>query len=100
MAHAIKINPTITTTHTIEETEDTYAAKTCCLRCGGFLVDEQCMDFLETHGKSWFWATRCIQCGDLVDDLTLRNRAKQVPAEVIDSADPFEMIQNAMEHAA
>lgn len=95
MANAIKADSAITT-HTIK---GTYSPKNCCLRCGGFLVAEQCVDFYETQHHSWFWATRCIQCGDLVDEVTLRNRAKRLPIHVMDTADPLETIP-AIEQAA
>src|SRR5690349_13530228 len=97
MANTIELGSTITTTPVIK---GTHLPKTSCFRCGGFLVKEQCMDSLETHGNSWFWATRCIQCGDVVDEVTLRNRAKSLPIQVIDTVDPYEIIQIAMEHAA
>lgn len=49
--------------------------KTCaCLRCGGFLVDERCMDVGESLGGYWFMAMRCVQCGDIIDEVILRNR--------------------------
>ncbi|MGC4098943.1 MAG: hypothetical protein QM706_17680 [Nitrospira sp.] len=95
MANAIKLDSAITT-HTIKET---YSRTSCCLRCGGFLVAEQCVDFYETQHHSLFWATRCIQCGDLVDEVTLRNRAKRLPTQVIDT-DPVEIIKSALERAA
>ena len=45
-----------------------------CARCGGFLVDERCMDIGESLGGYWFMALRCIQCGDIIDEVILRNR--------------------------
>lgn len=45
-----------------------------CLRCGGFLVDERCMDIGESLGGYWFMAMRCVQCGDIIDEVILRNR--------------------------
>jgi hypothetical protein len=49
-----------------------------CRRCGGFLVDEHCMDvdlaIGETRQGNKFWAMRCVQCGDLIDETILRNR--------------------------
>jgi len=47
-----------------------------CRRCGGFLVNEHCMDLDigEGRGKQRFWAMRCIQCGDMIDEIILRNR--------------------------
>ena len=45
-----------------------------CWRCGGLLVDEHCMDLdIGLIGKG-YWARRCIQCGDMVDETILRNR--------------------------
>ena len=46
----------------------------CCVRCGGLLVDERCMDIGESLGGYWFMAMRCVQCGDLIDEVILRNR--------------------------
>lgn len=52
---------------------------TCrCLRCGGFLVDERCMDIGESLGGYWFMAMRCVQCGDITDEVILRNRSAQL----------------------
>ena len=49
--------------------------ETCrCLRCGGCLVDERCMDIGESLGGYWFMAMRCVQCGDIIDEVILRNR--------------------------
>ncbi len=45
-----------------------------CIRCGGFLVDERCMDIGESLGGYWFMAMRCVQCGDIIDEVILRNR--------------------------
>lgn len=45
-----------------------------CRRCGGMLVEEHCMDFdIGIIGKG-YWAKRCIQCGDMIDETILRNR--------------------------
>jgi hypothetical protein len=46
----------------------------CCSRCGGLMVEERCMDIGESLGGYWFMAMRCVQCGDLVDEVILRNR--------------------------
>jgi len=40
-----------------------------CLRCGGFMVDEPCFGFV---------ARRCVQCGDLVDPVIVRNRQNRL----------------------
>ena len=45
-----------------------------CPRCGGLMVPEQCFDLRDDTGHLDFLARRCVQCGDLVDPLILRNR--------------------------
>lgn len=45
-----------------------------CSRCGGLMVTEQCVDLRDDTGQLDFLARRCVQCGDLVDPLILRNR--------------------------
>ena len=45
-----------------------------CSRCGGLMVTEQCFDLRDDTGHIDFLARRCVQCGDLVDPLILRNR--------------------------
>lgn len=96
MAQAFNIDRSLPTTPAAKETR---MSESCCHRCGGFLVKERCIDYLEGQCNYAFWANRCIQCGDLVDEVTLRNRAKRLPTQVIDTADPLGIIQ-AMEQAA
>lgn len=46
-----------------------------CRRCGGMLVKDHCMDMdlgLTERGQ---WSTRCIQCGEMMDETILRNRS-------------------------
>jgi len=45
-----------------------------CGRCGGLLVDEHCMDMDIGEIGRGYWAKRCIQCGDMIDETILRNR--------------------------
>ncbi len=47
-----------------------------CRRCGGFLVDDHCMDLDLGEDRAGYrsWAMRCVQCGDLIDETILRNR--------------------------
>ncbi|MBS0170707.1 MAG: hypothetical protein JSR62_10170 [Nitrospira sp.] len=54
-----------------------------CSRCGGWMVEERCMDIGESLGGYWFWGQRCIQCGDIVDEVILRNRRLPVPHPVL-----------------
>lgn len=45
-----------------------------CGRCNGLLVPEHCSDLLDIAGVIDFIALRCLQCGELVDPVILRNR--------------------------
>lgn len=56
---------------------------THCARCGGWMVEERCMDIGESLGGYWFWGQRCIQCGDIVDEVILRNRHLPIPVPVV-----------------
>lgn len=46
-----------------------------CTRCSGHLTSEMCIDLESDTGRCIFWALRCLQCGDIVDETILRNRA-------------------------
>ena len=48
-----------------------------CLRCGGLLVKDQCIDFSGTSGHFWIRAWRCVNCGELSDPLIEQNRRCQ-----------------------
>ena len=60
-----------------------------CTRCGGLMVDDFCMDVLGNIGEAEFAAKRCVQCGEVVDPVILRNRGtrheamKAPPARVL-----------------
>ena len=45
-----------------------------CTRCGGLMVDDLCMDLLNSFGESKFVAKRCVQCGEVVDPVILSTR--------------------------
>ena len=45
-----------------------------CWRCGGLMVAEHCFDFLDDTGHLDFPARRCVQCGEIVDPVILKNR--------------------------
>jgi predicted metal-binding protein len=52
---------------------------TRCSRCGGLLVLEQCFDLRSDNGQLDFTAKRCVQCGELVDPVILKNRRLRSP---------------------
>jgi hypothetical protein len=42
------------------------------------------MDIGESLGGYWFMAMRCVQCGDIIDEVILRNRyAPSVTAQEV-----------------
>jgi hypothetical protein len=45
-----------------------------CIRCGGLMVTDFCMDLLFCTGETDFAAQRCVQCGEVVDPVILQNR--------------------------
>lgn len=57
--------------HVTSSGSDSY---THCGRCSGLMVLEHCTDLLELSGDIDFLAFRCLQCGDVVDPVILRNR--------------------------
>lgn len=44
------------------------------------MVGEFCLDLLNSTGELEFVAARCVQCGEVVDPLILRNRRLQQDA--------------------
>ena len=61
----------------------TVPLESSCTRCGGLMVDDFCMDVLGNIGEAEFAAKRCVQCGEVVDLVILRNRGtRQEPMTV------------------
>jgi hypothetical protein len=48
-----------------------------CRRCGGLMVGEFCLDLLNGTGELEFLASRCVQCGEIIDPVILQNRKRQ-----------------------
>ena len=55
-------------------TQQNFEAPESCSRCGGLMVITDCFDVLSDTAEIDCMALRCIQCGDLVDPVILRNR--------------------------
>lgn len=49
--------------------------KTPCIRCGGLMVQEICLDLFNSTTEVECAARRCVQCGDIIDATILRNRS-------------------------
>jgi hypothetical protein len=52
----------------------TLMNQSTCERCGGLMVDIQCLDIDDPSGQLWFDAKHCVQCGNLIDPLILKNQ--------------------------
>lgn len=50
-------------------------ATNACPRCGGLLVRTPFVDLLEDGTPSDYAARRCVQCGEVIDPIILRNRS-------------------------
>lgn len=71
---------------------------TSCLRCGGFMVKEVSADLLNSAGELECVTTRCVQCGDILDPVILRNRSiRQQPMTVQHAGNSLRSI-SSMEH--
>ncbi len=46
-----------------------------CLRCGGLMVNELSTDLRNSTSELECATRRCVQCGDIVDAVILRNRS-------------------------
>ena len=56
-----------------------------CIRCGGLMVNDSYMDLLNNVGESKFSAKRCVQCGEVVDPVILRNRGTRQEPIIVTS---------------
>lgn len=59
--------------------------ESACVRCGGFMVRDLCMDLLNSTGELAFAAKRCVQCGEVVDPVIERNRRVRLESRTVRS---------------
>ena len=57
-----------------------------CPRCRGLMVQDFCLDALGNMGESEFAAKRCVQCGEVIDPVILRNRGTRREPMTVTSA--------------
>lgn len=57
---------------------ETIAISNRCGRCGGIFVVENCLDVRDDTGQMRFEAMRCVQCGDVLDPLIMKNRLRPI----------------------
>jgi hypothetical protein len=54
-----------------------------CVRCGGLMVNEISMDLMNSTSELECATKRCVQCGEILDPVILRNRSiRQQPMTV------------------
>lgn len=70
---------------TVGLTTKTFTRQSCT-RCSGHMTYEMCIDLESDSGCSTCWVLRCIQCGDMVDEVILRNRSLFNPQAVLVAA--------------
>jgi hypothetical protein len=51
-----------------------------CTRCGGLMVSDVYVDLMNSTSELECTARRCVQCGDVVDTVILRNRSLHQPS--------------------
>jgi RNase P subunit RPR2 len=57
--------------------------RSICLRCGGLMVNEVSVDLMNSSSELECATKRCVQCGDILDPVILRNRCiRQEPTTV------------------
>ncbi len=63
----------------IDELHESPPTSCCiCTRCGGLLVNELSIDLWSCTNELEHGARRCVQCGDVIDAVILRNRRIQL----------------------
>jgi len=60
--------------------------RSTCPRCRGLMVQDFCLDVLGNMGESEFAAKRCVQCGEVIDPVILRNRGTRREPMTVTSA--------------
>lgn len=57
--------------------------QTSCARCGGLMVQEISFDLFNSTSESESTARRCVQCGDIIDAVILRNRHQRAESMTV-----------------
>lgn len=45
-----------------------------CQKCLGQMIEERFQDLLDDTGQIHFYGFRCINCGDIIDPVIIKNR--------------------------
>ncbi len=57
-----------------------------CSRCNGCMVEDFLLDMEDSSGPMWIQAWRCMNCGNVVDNVLQRNRQTQVAGVISDAS--------------
>ncbi|MDH4081776.1 MAG: hypothetical protein OEU68_18415 [Nitrospira sp.] len=57
--------------------------QTTCTRCGGLMVQEICTDLSNSTTDLECATRRCVQCGDIIDAMILRNRYRRAESMTV-----------------
>lgn len=60
--------------HTIENEIAHMMNQSSCDRCGGLLIKGHCLDVANPGGELWITTKHCIQCGNVIDPVILKNQ--------------------------
>ena len=74
-----------------------------CARCGGLMVTDFYMDLISCIGETELAAQRCVQCGEIVDPVILRNRGithAPVTAQAAGKMVPNNHVTNVQDRSA
>jgi RNase P subunit RPR2 len=61
--------------------------RSTCLRCGGLMVKEFSLDLTNSSSEVECATRRCLQCGDILDPVILRNRHFRQESTTVQHAD-------------
>lgn len=63
----------------INDTNRTNVSQYSCSRCQGLMAPESCFNLHYDAGEMEILTWRCLQCGELIDPIILRNRTNPLP---------------------
>ena len=66
--------------HKIENEIAHMMNQSSCERCGGLLIKGYCLDVANPEGELWVTTKHCIQCGNVIDPVILKNQKELLPS--------------------
>ena len=57
-----------------------------CTRCQGCMTKDHFIDLMESSESMWMAGWRCLNCGNVLDPVTERNRRGQEMSSVVSTA--------------